>query len=77
MNDLPGDAIYNIAIYSNDTNPYSKCDQTPDLWQQPELRSELESDLQDAVDWIRKPLINFNAGKTQLVSFQHSDNHLL
>ena len=50
MNDLPGDAIYNIAIYSNDTNPYSKCDQTPDLWQQPELRSELESDLQDAVD---------------------------
>ena len=27
-----------------------KCDQTPDLWQQLELASELESDLPDNVD---------------------------
>ena len=36
--------------------------------------SELESDLQDTVDWSRKWLVDFNAGKTQLVSFDHSNN---
>ena len=39
-----------------------------DLWQQLELASELESDLQDTVDGGRKWSVNFNAGKTQLVS---------
>ena len=29
-----------------------------------ELASELESDLQDTVDWGRKWLLDFNAGKT-------------
>ena len=43
---------------------YSKCDQVSGLWQQLELASELESDLQDTVDWGRKWLVNFNAGKT-------------
>ena len=33
---------------------YFKCDQASDLWQQLELASELESDLQDSVDWGRK-----------------------
>ena len=51
---------------------YSKCDQASDLWQQLELASELESDLQDAVDWGRKWLVDFNATKTQLVWFDHS-----
>ena len=46
-----------------------KCDQASDLWQQPELASELESDLQDTVDWGKKWLVHFNARKTQLVSF--------
>ena len=32
----------------------------------------LESDLQDAVDWGKKRLVDFNAGKTQLVSFDWS-----
>ena len=45
INDLPDDAIYNIAIYADDTTLYSKCDQASDLWQQLELASELESDL--------------------------------
>ena len=36
--------------------------------------SELESDLQDTVDWGRKWLVDFNAGKTQLVSFDQSKN---
>ena len=50
INDLPDDVICDIAIYANDTTLYSKCDQAPDLWQQLELASELESDLQDTVD---------------------------
>ena len=29
---------------------------------------ELESDLRDTVDWGRKWLVDFSAGKTQLVS---------
>ena len=48
---------------------YSNCDQASDLWQQVELASELEFDLQDTVDWGKKWLVDFNAGKTQLVSF--------
>ena len=35
---------------------------------------EVESDLQDTVDWGRKWLVDFNAGKTQLVSFDRSKN---
>ena len=48
--------------------------QASDLWQQLELASELESDLRDTVDWGRKWLVDFNAGKTQLVSFDRSKN---
>ena len=48
---------------------YSNCDQASDLWQQVELASELEFDLQDTVDWVKKWLVDFSAGKTQLVSF--------
>ena len=38
------------------------------------MASELESDLQGTVDWNRKWLVNFNAGKTQLVLFNQSNN---
>ena len=61
INDLLDGVICNIAIYSDDTSFYSKCDQASDLWQQLEWASELESDLQDTVDWGRKWLIDFNA----------------
>ena len=74
INDLPDDAICNIAIYVDDTTLYSKCDQASDLWQQLELACKLESDLRDTVDWGRKWLIDFNAEKTQLVSFDRSKN---
>ena len=40
-------SVSNIAIYSDYTTLYSKCDQTSYMWQQLELASELESDLQD------------------------------
>ena len=53
---------------------YSKCDQVSDLRQQLELASELESDLRDTVDWDRKWLVDFNAGRTQLVSFERPNN---
>ena len=57
-----------------ETTFYFKCDQASDLWQQLELVSELESDLRDTVDWGRKWLLDFSAGKTQLVSFDRSIN---
>ena len=53
----------------------SKCDQASDLWQQLELASELESDLRDTADWCKKWLVDFNAGKTQLVLFDRSYNN--
>ena len=74
INDLPDDVICNIAIYADDTTLYSKCDQASDLWQQLELASELESDLRDTVDWGRKWLVDFSAGKSQLVLFDWSKN---
>ena len=52
----------------------SKYDQASDLWQQLELASELEADLQDLVDWGNKWLADFNAVKTQLVLFDWSNN---
>ena len=74
INDLPEYVICNIDIYADDTTLYCKCDQESDLWQQLELASELESDLRDTVDWGRKWLVDFNPGKTQLVSFDRSNN---
>ena len=79
INDIADDVIYTIAIFADDTFFYSKCDQGSDLWQQLrfgliELASEVESDLRDTVDWGRKWVIDFNAGKTQLVSFNWSNN---
>ena len=73
-NDFPDDGVCNIAIYADDTTLYPKSDEASDLWQQLELASELESDLQDTLDWGRKWLVDFNAGKTQLVSFDRSKN---
>ena len=54
INDLPDGAIYGIGIYADDTTLYSGCDQASDLWQQLELASELESDLQGTVDCVGK-----------------------
>ena len=43
------------------------------LWQQLEF-DQLKTDLQDTVDWGRKSLVGFNAGKTQLVLLGKSNN---
>ena len=53
---------------------YSKSDEESNLWQQLELASTLESDLQDTVEWGRKWLVDFNAVKTQLILFDRSKN---
>ena len=42
------------------------------MWQQLELASELESDLRDSVDWGKKWFLDFNAGKSWMVSFDRS-----
>ena len=76
INDLPDDGICDIGICADDTTLYSKCDRASDLWQQLELASELESDLRDTVDWSKKWLVDFNAGKTQLVLFDRSNNNV-
>ena len=74
-NDLPDDAICDVAIYADDTTLYYKCNETSNKWQKLGLASELESDLRDTVDWGNKWLIDFNdAGKTQLVWFDRSNN---
>ena len=75
INDLPDDAICDIGIYADDTTLYSRCDWASDLWQQLELASELEFDLRDTVDWGKKWRVDFSAEKTQLVSFDRSNNN--
>ena len=74
INDIPDDVVCNIAICADDSILCSWCNQAYDLWQQLELASELESDLQDTVDWDKKLLVNFNVEKTQLVLFDQSNN---
>ena len=39
------------------------------------LKSYGKSDLRDTVDWGKKWLADFNAGKIQLVSFDRSNNN--
>ena len=62
INDLPDNVICDITIYADDATLYSKCDWASDSWQQLELASELESALRDFVDWVKRWLVDFNAG---------------
>ena len=39
------------------------------------MASELEYNLRDTVNWGKEWLVDFNAGKTQLVSFDRSNNN--
>ena len=72
--DLSDEFICDFTINVDDNTLYTKCDQASDLWQQLELTSELESSPGNTVDWGKKWLVDFNAGKTQLVSFDRSNN---
>ena len=64
-----------MKVTSNISAPEVSIINFSDLWQQLELASELESDLRDTVDWGKKWLVDFNAGKTQLVLFDQSNNN--
>ena len=66
INDLLDDVTCDIAISTDDTTLCSKRDKTSDLWQQLVLASELESDLRESVEWGRKWLVDFNAGKNSI-----------
>ena len=77
INVLPEHVICNITIYADDNTLHFKCDQASHLWQQLELASELESDLRNTVDWGRKWIGDFSAGKAQLVLVDQSNNMLL
>ena len=44
------------------------------MWHKLKLASELESDIRDTVDEGKKRLVDFNAGRTQLVLFDWSNN---
>ena len=61
-----------ISINADDTTVYCECDQVSDMQEQLELASELESDLSDTVDWGRKLVVDFKAGKIQLFLFGQS-----
>ena len=76
INDFP-DVICDTDIHDDDITQHSKCDEASDLWQQPELAFELEYDLRDTVEWGKKWLVDFNAGKTQLVSHDRSKTLVL
>ena len=67
INDLPDDVICDIAVCADDTALCSECDRVSGLWRRLELASEIESDLRSTVDWGGKWLVDFSAGKTQLV----------
>ena len=66
--------MLSVTLLSILINSTLKCDQASNMWQQLEFTSELESDLRDTVDWGRKWLVDFNAGKSQLFSFDRSNN---
>ena len=65
INDLADDVICNIAIYADTL----KCDQAS--WQQLDLASDLESDLQDTVDRGKKWLVDFHTEKNLLDKFNN------
>ena len=63
-----------LTFYADDTTIYSNCNPASDLGKQLELASELESGLQENVDWGRKWLVDFSAGKCQRKSFDQFNN---
>ena len=72
INDPPVDIFCNF-IFADNATCYLKLDKASDLFQQFELASKLEPDLQDTLNWGRKWLLNFSFRKTWLVIFDHLD----
>ena len=74
INDLPVDVICNIAIYADDATLYLCV--TRHLVCGNNLNWLLNLNLiYKTLDWGKKWLVDFNAGKTQQVSFDQSNNN--
>ena len=74
INNLLDDFICNIAVYAYDATLYYECDLDSNLRQQQELACRADSDLRDTTVWDRKWFVDSKTGKTQLVSFDSSNN---
>ena len=71
INDLPDDAVCNIAVYAVGTTFYCKRDQVSDWWQQLELILNLN--LICTMDSCKKWFVHFKARTCHLVLI-HSSN---
>ena len=74
INDLPNIVLLKIAIYAYDATLYSDCEKVSGMWKQVEMSSDFEFDFRDTVEWGSRWLISFNAGKTELLSFDWLPN---
>ena len=74
INNLPDIVHLKIFIYGDDTTLYSDCEKASNIWKQVEMPLDLESGFRGTVEWGSRWLDSFNAGKTQLVSFDLSAN---
>ena len=66
--------LYVVAIYADGTAFYFSVIGLFFFWHYLELALKPESDLQELVDWGKKWLVDFNAGKTQLESLDYLNN---
>ena len=73
INDLPDDVVCDITDYADDTTLYSKCVRHLITGNNSNWLLNLNL-IYETLDWSRKQLVDFNAGKTQLVSFDQSNN---
>ena len=73
INDLCEDVICGIAIFADYTSLCSKCDQASDLWNNLNWLLNLNL-VYKTLDWDKKWLVDFSAGKTHLVLYDQSNN---
>ena len=73
INDLCEDVICGIAIFADYTSLCSKCDQASDLWNNLNWLLNLNL-VYKTLDWDKKWLVDFRAGKTHLVLYDQSNN---
>lgn len=71
FNDLPDAISSQVDIYANDTTIYSCFSVSSDRFSKVNLNTALEKYLQSVVIWGRKWLVNINASKMKLLSFNH------
>ena len=73
INDVTSNVIFNITIYANDTNLYSKWSASDSICIQLELNL-FQLELEYTVDWARNDVLISVLKKTQLVPFDWLNN---